>query len=234
VANESASQSGAPCVPAWLKLGYATATPVIGGVYWRHYGPRNFLWLSDLALASTALSVTTENRLLASMPAVGVLPLEIAWNVDFLSRGRLLGLAGYMFDRRLPLGLRALSLFHVALPPTLLWMMRRFGYDPRALPAQIALTWAALSASYALTRPDENINWVFGPGRKPQRTISPLLYLGLEMIALPVAVFLPMHILLKRAFPRRQTVHHTRTAWEKSRFRRSSHIKEHDHAARRP
>jgi hypothetical protein len=127
-------------VPAWLKLGYGVATPVIGAVYWRHYGPRNFLWLSDLALASTALSVTTENRLLASMPAVGVLPLELAWNADFLSGGRLIGLAGYMFDHRLPLGLRALSLFHVALPPTLLWMLRRFGYDPRALPAQTALT----------------------------------------------------------------------------------------------
>lgn len=191
-----------PSVPLWLKLGYGVATPVIGGVYWRCYGPRNFLWLSDLALASTALSVTRESRLLASMPAVGALPLEFAWNADFLSGGRLLGLAGYMFDRRLPLGLRALSLFHVALPPTLLWMLRRFGYDRRALPAQAALTWTALSASYVLSRPEENINWVFGPGSKPQRTMPPLLYFGLEMVVLPLAVLLPMHMLLGRLFPR--------------------------------
>jgi len=222
MANESRSLSAAHGVPAWLKFGYATATPIVGGVYWRYYGPRNFLWLSDLALASTALSVTTENRLLASMPAVGVLPLELAWNVDFASGGRMLGLAGYMFDRRLPLGLRALSLFHVALPPTLLWMMRRFGYDPRALPAQTLLTWTALSASYALTRPEDNINWVFGPGRKPQRTIPPLLYLGLEMIVLPVAVILPMHFLLKRAFPRRGSVQPARPAREASGLRKSN------------
>lgn len=233
MANESSPRSGAHDVPVWLKFGYAAATPVVGGVYWRYYGPRNFLWLSDLALASTALSVTTENRLLASMPAVGVLPLEFAWNVDFASGGRLLGLAGYMFDRRLPLGLRALSLFHVALPPTLLWMMRRFGYDPRALPAQTALTWAALSASYALTGPEENINWVFGPGRKRQRTIPPLLYLGLEMIVLPIAVVLPMHFLLKRLFPQTLAVRHVRTARNLSGRRRSSSITEHNHAVGR-
>ncbi|WP_205790315.1 hypothetical protein [Microvirga makkahensis] len=220
-----AIQPATHSVPTGLKLGYAVATPVIGAVYWQRYGPRNFLWVSDLALASTALSVITENRLLASMPAVGVLCLEFAWNADFLTRGRLLGLAGYMFDRRMPLGLRALSLFHVALPPTLLWMLRRFGYDPRALPAQTALTWATLSASYILTKPEENINWVYGPGRKPQRIVAPLLYLCLEMIALPVAVFLPMHFLLKRLFPQRQTVHRAGTTRERSGFREYPHTK---------
>lgn len=187
-------------VPVWLKLGYGIGTPVVAAVYWRSYGPKNYLWLSDLALASTALSVITEKRLLASMPTVGVLPLELAWNVDFLSRGRLLGLAAYMFDRRLPLGLRALSLFHVALPPTLCWMLWRFGYDRRALPAQTAVTWAALAASYVLSREEENINWVFGPGSKRQRMMNPLVYLGLEMIALPLGLLLPMHVLLDRFF----------------------------------
>jgi hypothetical protein len=199
--DPEATRAGTSSVPGWIKLGYAVATPVIASVYWRRYGPQNFLWLSDLALASTALSVVTEKRLLASMPAVGVLPLELAWNVDLVSRGRACGLAAYMFDRRLPLGLRALSLFHVALLPTLLWMLRRFGYDRRALPLQTALTWAALSASYGLTKPEENINWVFGPGPRPQRAIPPRLYFALEMIVLPIAVLLPTHMLLARLFP---------------------------------
>jgi hypothetical protein len=188
-------------VPVWLKLGYGIATPIIGAVYWRQYGPRNFLWLSDLALFSTTLSVLTESRFLASMPAVGVLPLELAWNADLVSGGRLIGLAGYMFDRRLPLWLRALSLFHVALPPTLLWMLHHFGYDRRALPAQTVLTWVALSTSYGLTREDENINWVFGPGPEPQQTVPPHVYFWLEMIVFPVVLLLPMHLLLRRIFP---------------------------------
>jgi hypothetical protein len=194
------SRGCAPAVPIWLKLGYGVATPIIAGVYWRAYGPKNFLWLSDIALASTTLGVIGENRLLASMPAVGVLPLEAAWNIDFFSGGKAMGLAGYMFDQRLPRGLRALSLFHVALPPTLIWMLARLGYDRRALGYQTILTWSVLPLSYALTKPEQNVNWVFGPGRQPQRKLPPLLYLCLKMLALPALIILPMHIILERAF----------------------------------
>jgi hypothetical protein len=49
---------------------------------------------------------------------------ELAWNVDFFGRvlgGRhVLALSEYMFDPRKPLYLRALSLFHVAVPVLLL------------------------------------------------------------------------------------------------------------------
>lgn len=187
--------------PAWLRLGYGVATPAIAAVYARSYGPGNFLWLSDIALACTTGTVLTGEPLLASIPAVGVLPLETAWTADFLTGGRLVGLAGYMFDRELPRGLRALSLFHLALPPTLLWMLRRGGYDRRALPIQTAITWAALPLTYALTPPERNINWAFGPGSKPQHRIPPLAWLALEMLVLPALVFLPMHLLLRRLFP---------------------------------
>ena len=113
------------------------------------------------------------------------------------------GLAGYMFDRNIPLGRRALSLFHLALAPTILWMLGRFGYDRRAMLLQTAVTWAVLPATYAITEPEKNINWVFGPGSKPQHRLPPLLYLGLEMITLPMFVFLPMHMILGRVFGRR-------------------------------
>jgi hypothetical protein len=193
-----------PSVPVWLKIAYGVATPTIAGAYWRYYGPRNFLWLSDIALASTAASVIGEKRLLASMPAVGVLPLELAWNVDLLSGGKALGLAAYMFDRKIPAALRALSLFHVALPPTLLWMLSRLGYDRRAFAYQTGIAWTVLPLSYALTKPDENVNWVLGPGSKPQRAIPPLQYLIVEMAVLPALVFLPTHLILKRLFVTRE------------------------------
>jgi hypothetical protein len=131
-------------VPVALKLGYGIATPVIAAVYARCYGVTNFLWLSDIALGLTTVAVITETALPASIAAVSVLPLEIAWNADFVSGGRLTGLAGYMFDRKLPFGLRALSLFHVALPPTLLWLLHKLGYDRRALAIQCAVSWTVL------------------------------------------------------------------------------------------
>jgi hypothetical protein len=95
--------------------------------------------------------------------------VELGWNLDFLVGGRLTGLAGYRFDTRMPLHLRSLSLFHVALPPLLLWLLRRLGYDHRALLTQTVLTWVVLPATYRLTDCKENVNWAFGPGgrRRP-------------------------------------------------------------------
>jgi hypothetical protein len=186
-------------VPFWLKLAYGVAVPVIAAVYWRAYGPQNYLWLSDIGLGLTAAAVWTGSRTLASMPAVGVLPLELMWSVDFLTGGRLLGLAAYMFDDELSLYLRSLSLFHFALPPTLAYLLYRFRYDRWALLYQMPLTWAAFIATYGLTDPDENINWVFGPN-EPQELMPPLAWLGLVMIVYPLAVMLPTHFILKRLF----------------------------------
>jgi hypothetical protein len=190
-------------MPLALKLGYGLAVPIIAVVYWREYGPANFLWLSDIALACTAISVLTGNRLLASMPAVGVLPLELAWTVDFLAGGQLIGLAGYMYDAKLPLYLRLLSLFHLALPPTVIYILYTLGYDRRAGLYQTLVTWAVFLAAYLLTSPDKNINWVFGPGEQAQQTLPPFVYLSLVMVIVPLFVILPMHILLRRLFPAR-------------------------------
>ena len=55
-------------------------------------------------------------------------------------------------------------------------------------------------ATYIATDPGQNINWVFGPGAKPQQMLPPLAYLALEMTMLPVIVILPMHFLLKHLF----------------------------------
>jgi hypothetical protein len=194
---------GEAIVPLWLKVAYVVGVAVIVVVYWREYGPSNFLWLSDITLFFTTLALLSQNRLLASMPAVGVLPLEVAWTVDFFGGGNLIGLAAYMFDPQYPLYLRALSLFHLALPPTLLWLLYVWGYDRRAPVGQTAITWAALTMSYLFTEPAKNINWVFGPGAEPQQTLPPLLYFALVMVLIPLAVIWPMHLLLDRLFGRR-------------------------------
>jgi hypothetical protein len=189
-------------IPLWLKIGYGVAVPVIAAVYWRAYGPQNYLWLSDIALGLTAGAVWTGNRRLASMPAVGVLPLELAWSLDFLAGGSLFGLAAYMHDSELPLYLRSLSLFHLALPPTIVWLLYRFGYDPKAFAYQLPLTWMAFIGAYGLADPGENINWVYGPN-EPQEWMPPLAWLGLVMLVYPLVVMLPMHFILKRLFPER-------------------------------
>jgi hypothetical protein len=185
---------------SWLTLVYGLAVPLIAVVYWRTYGPTNFLWLSDIGLVLTLAALLSGSRLIARMAAVGMLALELAWTIDFLAGGRLITIAAYMFDAKLPRYLRGLSLFHLALPPTLLFLVYQFGYDRRALIYQTLLTWAVLIVTYVTTDPEKNINWVFGPGSKPQHVVPPLLYLGLEMAIIPICVFLPTHLLLDRFF----------------------------------
>lgn len=188
-------------IPLWIKIAHTAFVLALVPPYLRHYGPANFLWFSDVALLAMVPALWLESPLLASMIAVGVLPLEFFWNVDFFGRlafGRgLIGLADYMFDARLPRWLRALSLFHVALSVLLLWTVHRLGYEPRALLAQTALGEVVLVVTYLLTDPSKNINWVFGPGAKPQRRVPPLAYLALYMVLLPLVSYWPVHLLLR-------------------------------------
>ena len=192
-------------IPLWIKLAYTGMVAAILPVYAVRYGWRNFLWFSDIALIATGIALWLESAFVASMMAVGVLLPELLWSASFLGRllfgVRATDLAGYMFDPAKPRYLRALSLFHLVLPVTLLWMLARLGYDARALAAQTALAWVVLPVTYAVVRPhDENINWVYGLGARQSR-FSARTYLALLMLAFPIVVFLPTHFALKTWFP---------------------------------
>lgn len=188
-------------VPLWLKLGYTAFVLILVPVYWKRYGPGNFLWFSDIALFTIGIALWTESRLLVSMVAVGVLFLEIVWNVDYFGRlltgHPLLGLSDYMFDEDKSLFLRGLSYFHIFLPVIVMWLLAKWGYDTRAIYWQTALAWVVLPLTYFLTDPQENVNWVFGPGNEPQQSISSDLYFAGVMLFFPLVIFLPSHFLLK-------------------------------------
>lgn len=185
-------------IPLWPKLLYGLFLCVLVPVYWRHNGPANFLWASDIALFLVFVSLWTERPLLNSMMVIGVLPFEIGWTLDLLSGARLFGMVDYMAEPERPLYVRSLSLFHVALPVVMILLLRRLGYDRRALVSQMLLAWVVLPVTYLVTDPADNVNLVFGFGPEPQTARHPLLHLALEMILLPLAMYLPMHLMLKR------------------------------------
>ena len=191
-------------IPTWGKLLYTLFLGVLVPVYWVHWGPKNFLWFSDIALLTTAVAMWLESPLLASMMTLAIALPELAWNADFFGRlltGRqLFGLSKYMFDSGKPLYLRALSLFHVVLPVVLIWMLSRLGYDRRAWAVQTLLALIVLPVTYRVTDPADNINWVYGPGSTPQTRIPPLAYLVTVMVSFPLVVYLPTHLLLRRLF----------------------------------
>ena len=190
-------------LPLWLKIAYTLFICILVPVYWKQYGPGNFLWFSDIALFVTAAALWLESSLLASMMAVSIGVLESIWIIDFLigliAGTSVIGLSAYMFDSKIPLSIRALSLFHVVLPGLLLWLLYRLGYDRRALLAQTLLAWIVLPLSYFLTKPSDNVNWVYGFG-SPQKWMPAPLYLVLLMLAFPLVLYLPTHLLLKRLF----------------------------------
>ncbi|HXZ96980.1 MAG TPA: hypothetical protein VEG37_08055 [Burkholderiales bacterium] len=191
-------------IPLWIKLAYTLFVALTMAVYSVKYSRGNLLWFSDIALLVTVAALWFESAFLASMMAVGVLLPEVLWNLSFfgqlLTGKRVGGLSDYMFDASKPLYLRALSLFHVFLPALLLWMIARLGYEPKAWIAQTALAWTVLPVSYWLTDPEENVNWVFGFGNKPQKRIPPLVFLGLLMLGFPALIYLPTHLLFLKLF----------------------------------
>ena len=191
-------------IPLWLKVLFTLFVLVLVPVYWKQYGPGNFLWFSDIALLLMVPALWLESSLLAGMILISVGLLEFLWILDFfvgLATGAsLTGLSAYMFQPEIALGIRALSFFHIALPIVVIWMVSRLGYDGRALVSQTALTWVVLPLSYLLTKRSENVNWVRGFGSQPQRMMSPRLYLALLMLLFPLAIYLPTHLVLRAVF----------------------------------
>jgi hypothetical protein len=128
--------------------------------------------------------------------------------VDFLARllfdfdPDLFRGTAYMFDPEIPLLIRGLSLYHVALPVLLLWLLYRLGYDRRALAAQTLLCWIVFPVSYFVSSPEANINFVYGFGSEPQQWMPPELFILSLMLAFPLVLYLPMHLLLMRLFIR--------------------------------
>lgn len=202
-------------IPLSVKLAYSAFVAVLVPVYWKYYGPTNFLYFCDVALLMTLVAVWRESALLVSMSAVGIVLPQLVWQVDFL--GLLFGLpvtgvTGYMFDPRKTLFLRGLSFFHFWLPIFLLWLLWRLGYERRALVAWTLLSWGLVLICFfampAQPAPADspnlpvNINYVHGfSDQKPQEWLPPLAYLGLMMLVLPTCVYFPTHLLLSRFFP---------------------------------
>jgi hypothetical protein len=109
---------------------------------------------------------------------------------------------GYMFDPQISVFIRALSLFHVALPLVQLWALCKLGYDVQAWKYQVVLGWILLPLTYAVTGPKENFNWVFGITEVPQKWLPAPLYLAALMVIYPTLVCFPTHLVLKRLFVR--------------------------------
>jgi len=191
-------------IPLWFKIGYTLFTAAIVAIWLRHYGPRNLLWLSDIALIGAVPAMWLEDPRIGSVLAVAVLLPELLWNLDFVlrivSRRRITGLTDYMFEPERPRILRALSLFHVPLPLVMLWLLHAYGYDERvALPGAIALAAVVLPWSRAVSPIDKNINWTHGLGSRVASWPA-IAYVPALWLAFVIVVFVPTDLALRSIF----------------------------------
>jgi hypothetical protein len=186
--------------PLWLKISWTAWLLVWVPIYWRQYGAQNFLYFCDVGNFLIAIGLWSDNRLLISWQAVGLLIFQTLYTIDLigaaLSGRHLIGGTEYMFDPKISLFVRLLGLYHLVVPPLLLWAVRRLGYDPAALKWQTFTAWTLVPINF-FWRPEYNINWARGLGHE-QHTLPPWLYLMFYMIAVPVAVYWPTHWALMR------------------------------------
>lgn len=200
-------------IPLAVQLAFTAFMAVLVPVYWTQYGPTNFLYFCDTALFITLVGIWTQNPLTVSIPAVGIIGSQFFWVLDFLlnlAGVHFMGMSDYMFDERRSLFLRGLSLFHGWLPFLLVFLVMRRGYDRRALPVWTAIAWSLVLICWFFMPPPSasagiapvNINYVYGFSDTTAQTwMPPALYVVTEMAVLFVAVYLPVHLLLKRFVP---------------------------------
>ena len=194
-------------LPWWLKIGWTVWLLVWAPLYWRQYGPQNFLYFCDIGNILIGVGLWLESALIFSWVACGVLLFQTLFTIDLLGTlltgHHLIGGTEYMFDPHLSLAVRLLSLFHLVTPPLLLWAIWRLGYDPRGWKLQTVLTWIVIPINH-YWRPEQNVNWARGLFYQEQHFVTGIVYLFGYLVAVPALVYFPTHVFLERWATRRQ------------------------------
>ena len=187
-------------IPLWLKIGWSVWLLVWIPFYWHQYGAQNFLYFCDLGNCFIAAALWLESPLLFSWQACGLLLFQTLYSIDLigalLSGKHVIGGTEYMFDPHVPLPMRLLSLFHIAVPPLLLWAIWRLGYDPRGWKFQTLTAWVVVPINY-FWRPQFDVNWARGPFFREQHVVPGIVYLLFYLIAAPLLVYWPTHLFLQ-------------------------------------
>jgi hypothetical protein len=193
-------------LPLWLKVFWSIWVMAWIPIYWRQYGLQNFLYFCDLGNILIAVGLWQESSLIFSWQATGLLLFQTLYIVDLvgalLGGKHIIGGTEYMFDPHVPLFVRLLSLFHVVMPPLLLWTIWRLGYDKRGWKFQTAMTWVVVPINY-FWRPQFDVNWARGPFFREQHVAPGLLYLMAYLVMVPLVVYWPTHLLLDWFYSRR-------------------------------
>jgi hypothetical protein len=187
-------------VPLWLKIGWTAWVIAWIPIYWRQYGVQNFLFFCDLGNLLIVVALWLESPLIFSWQACGLLVFQTLFTIDLagavVSGRHLIGGSEYMFDPHLALAVRLLGLFHVIVPPLLVWSIWRLGYDDRGWKLQTLMTWIVVPINF-FWRPQMDVNWARGPFFHEQHVVPPLVYLLVYLAVVPLGIYWPTHLWLR-------------------------------------
>jgi hypothetical protein len=187
-------------LPLWLKLLWTAWVMAWVPFYGQQYGAQTFLYFCDLGNFFIAAGLWLESPLIFSWQACGLLCFQTLYTIDLVGAALTgmhpIGGTEYMFDTRVPLFVRLLSLFHIVMPPLLLWAIWRLGYDPRGWKYQTITTWLVVPVNY-FWRPQSDVNWARGPFFRELHGAWSILYLIAYLILVPLLVYWPSHLLLR-------------------------------------
>lgn len=186
-------------IPLSLKIAWTVFLLGWAPVYWKQYGAQNFLFYCDLGNVLIGVALWTESRLVFSWQAVGLLVFQTLYTIDLLGAfffgAHAIGGTEYMFDRTIPMMVRLIGLYHLVVPPLLLWAVRRLGYDENGWKWQTALTWIVVPINF-FWRPQYNVNWARGLGHE-QHLVPSWLYVFAYLILVPMVIYRPTDMFLK-------------------------------------
>ena len=198
--NSRTKTAGNSRVLLALKIAWTGWLLVWAPVYWRQYGAQNFLFYCDIGNILIAIGLWAESRLILSWQAVSLLVFQSLYAIDligaFLLRHHFVGGTEYMFDAAIPLVVRALGLYHLVVPPLLLWLVRRVGCDPSAWKWATLEAWIIVLINF-FWRPQYNVNFVRGISHE-QHLMPAWLYLTGYLIVVPIVIYWPTQWLLQR------------------------------------
>ena len=186
-------------LPLWLKIIWTAWVIAWVPFYWKQYGAQTFLYFCDLGNFFIAAALWWESPLIFSWQGCGLLFFQTLYTIDLmgavLTGTHPIGGTEYMFDANVPLLVRLLSLFHIVMPPLLVWAIWRLGYDPRGWKYQTITTWIVVPVNYCW-RPESDVNWARGPFFQPLHGTWSMIYLSAYLVLVPLLVYWPSHLLL--------------------------------------
>ena len=164
----------------------------------KRYDPSYLLWFCDIALILIALGLFFRSAILVTAQLTALIVFHLGWNIDFwlyfLFNYFPIGSTAYMFYPDLGLFEKSLSFFnHVFAVPFALYGVYVLGAPKKAWLLQSVQTFIIFLLTYFFTRPEENINWMFGMEISDisPLNIHPILYYSMMIIAPPLIIYLP-------------------------------------------